>query len=215
MGYEGCMGFLHTYPTYHVGNEKNLWDLRGYGLSGVWVKRGSAVLYQFYNANLLNIPKSKDKDTMAYVNNSNMIAIADNFEEAHVKLADMMGRVGGVAEWSTMHNSPLEYSKLTLIDFAHSQSPKTRLVLHLPQQDVKPVTSTKYLDVLFNQNLNWKVQQAHTIKKGTNWAAQIRRITKQTWGITPKYARCLCILNSYHHHVKCSHACLTARHAPS
>ena len=35
MGYEGCMGFLHTYPAYHVGNEKNLWDLRGYGLSGV------------------------------------------------------------------------------------------------------------------------------------------------------------------------------------
>jgi hypothetical protein len=44
MGYEGCMGFLSTYPIYHVGNKKNLWDLRGYGLSGVWVKRGLTIV---------------------------------------------------------------------------------------------------------------------------------------------------------------------------
>jgi hypothetical protein len=140
----------------------------------------SMVMYQYYNADLLDIPIDKDEDAMAYVDDSLMIAIAENFEEAHVKLADMMGRAGGVAEWSSTHNSPLEYSKLALIDFAHSQSPKSRPLLHLPQRDVKPAVSTKYLGVLFDQNLNWKAQQAHAIKKGTNWAAQIRQITKQT-----------------------------------
>ena len=172
----------------------------GYTSSPIQIDNGigqgdplSMVLYQFYNADLLDIPKSKDEDAMAYVDDSNMIAIADNFEEAHVMLADMMSREGGVAEWSTTHNSPLEYSKLALIDFAHSQSPKCRPVLHLPQRDVTPVASTKYLGVLFDQNLNWKAQHAHAIKKGTNWASQIRRITKQSWGITPKYARRLYI----------------------
>ena len=153
----------------------------------------SMVMYQYYNADLLDIPNNKDEDTMAYVDDSLMIAIAENFKEAHEKLADMMGREGGVAEWSSTHNSPLEFSKLALIDFAHSQSPKSRPMLHLPQRDVKPAASTKYLGVLFDQNLNWKAQQAHAIKKGTNWAAQIRRITKQTWGVTPKYARRLYI----------------------
>ena len=153
----------------------------------------SMVMYQYYNADLLDIPNNKDEDAMAYVDDSLMIAIAENFEEAHEKLADMMGREGGVAEWSSTHNSPLEFSKLALIDFAHSQSPKSRPMLHLPQRDVKPAASTKYLGVLFNQNLNWKAQQAHAIKKGTNWVAQIRRITKQTWGVTPKYARHLYI----------------------
>ena len=38
------MGFLCAYPAYHVGNQKNVWDLRGYVLSGVWVKRGWTVL---------------------------------------------------------------------------------------------------------------------------------------------------------------------------
>ena len=149
----------------------------------------SMIMYQFYNADLLDIPNNKDEDAMAFVDDSFMLAIADTFEEAHEMLADMMGREGGVAEWSTTHNSPLEYSKLALMDFAHYQSQKSRPPLQLPQRTVKPVISTKYLGVFFDQNLNWKAQQAHAVKKGTQWAAQIRRIAKQTWGITPKYAR--------------------------
>ena len=44
-----------------------------------------------------------------------------------------------------------------------------------------------------DQYLNWKVQQAHAVEKGTKWAAQIRRMARLTWGILPKYARCLYI----------------------
>jgi len=151
------------------------------------------VLYQYYNADLLDIPSNKDEDAMAFVDNLFMLAIADTFTEAHETLADMMGREGGVTEWTVTHNSPLEYSKLALIDFAHCQSQKSRTPLQLPQKVVELVASAKYLGVLFDQNLNWKAQQAHAIKKGTQWAAQIRRIAKQTWGITPKYTRQLYI----------------------
>jgi hypothetical protein len=83
------------------------------------------VLYQFYNADLLDIPSGKEEDAMAYVDDTLMLVTADNFEEAHLKLADMMERQGGVTEWSTTHNSPLEYSKLALINFAHRQSTKS------------------------------------------------------------------------------------------
>jgi len=115
----------------------------------------------------LNIPNNKDKDMMAFMDNLFMLAIADTFKEAHEMLAEMMGRKGGIAEWSTTHNSPLEYSKLTLMDFAHYQSQKSRPPLQLPQRTVKLVISTRYLGVFFDQNLNWKAQQAHTVKKGT------------------------------------------------
>ena len=168
----------------------------GYSSNAIQIDNGigqgdplSMVLYQFYNVDLLDIPNSKDEDAMAFVDDAFMLAVADSFEEAHVKLADMIGREGGVAEWSTTHNSPLEYSKLALIDFAHRQSPKTRPPLHLPEREVKPSISTKYLGIIFDQNLSWRAQQAHAIKKGTIWAAQIRRIAKQAWGVTPKYAR--------------------------
>ena len=65
--------------------------------------------------------------------------------------------------------------------------------MQLPERVVKPSMSTKYLGVIFDQNLSWRAQQAHIIKKGTIWAVQIRCIVKQAWGVTPKYARQLYI----------------------
>src|ERR1700730_5626254 len=82
----------------------------------------SMVLYQFYNADLLDIPKDTSEDAIAYVDDTLMLATAKTFEQAHQKLADMMGRENGVTNWSKSHNSRLEYSKLALIDFAHKAS---------------------------------------------------------------------------------------------
>jgi hypothetical protein len=153
----------------------------------------SIVLYQFYNADLLDIPKGKNEDALAYMDDTIMVATVATFAEAHVSLASMMSREGGVSEWSKTHNSLLEYTKLALIDFAHRSSSKTRSALQLPQRQITPSSSTKYLGVIVDQNLNWKAQQAHAVEKGTKWAAQIRRLTRSTWGLTPKYAKRLYI----------------------
>jgi hypothetical protein len=116
----------------------------------------SMVLYQYYNAVLLDIPRGKNEDALAYVDDTNMLATAETFNKVHTKLADMMGREGGVSEWSKDHNSPLEYLKLALIDFVHRSSGKLRTTLQLPQISIEPSSSTKYLGVMVNQNLNWK-----------------------------------------------------------
>ena len=152
----------------------------------------SMALYQFYNADILDIPNSKNESAIAYVDDALLMATAKTFEEAHQMLSNMMTRQGGVTSWSTSHNSPLEYSKLALIDFAH-QNTKPRPNLQLPQITVKPVTSAKYLGVIFDQNLRWTAQLANVITKGSKWAAQIKRATRPSWGITPKYARRLYI----------------------
>ena len=89
-----------------------------------------------------------------------------------------------MAEWSSLHNSPLEYSKLVLVDFAHRHSSKRRSPLCLLQTIIQPTESTKYLGVIFDQNLSWKQQHAHMIGKGTKWAMQIRRLAKPSWGLT-------------------------------
>ncbi len=92
----------------------------------------SMVLYQYYNVNLLDILKGKNEDALAYVDDTIMVATAATFTEAHNSLASMMSREEGVSDWSKTHNSPLEYTKLRLTDFAHRSSSKTRLVLQLP-----------------------------------------------------------------------------------
>jgi ribonuclease HI len=153
----------------------------------------SMALYQFYNADLLDIPNAKHESAIAYVDDVLLIATAVNFEEAHQTLASMMTRQNGVINWSTTYNSPLEYSKLALIDFAHQNSNKPRPQLHLPHKSITPTASAKYLGVIFDQNLKWNAQLALVTEKGSKWSAQIRRAARPTWGITPKYARRLYI----------------------
>jgi hypothetical protein len=43
MGYHGLMGYGMSIPANQLGNHDLLWVTRGYGLSEVWVKRGSTV----------------------------------------------------------------------------------------------------------------------------------------------------------------------------
>jgi len=150
-------------------------------------------MYQYYNTDLIDILSEPEESAMAYVDDSIMIAIVKSFPEAHKKLLSMMMRAGGVINWSTLHNSPLEYSKLALVDFAHGQSTKRRSLLHLPQIIIQPTKSTRDLGVVFDQNLNWKEQHAYMIEKGTKWAMQIRRLARPTWGLTPGNARWLYI----------------------
>jgi len=52
-------------------------------------------IYQYYNADLLDIPEDKGESAMAYVDDLVMIATADTFPEAHEKLQNMMTREGG------------------------------------------------------------------------------------------------------------------------
>jgi hypothetical protein len=88
-------------------------------------------LYQYYNVDLLDVPRNKGELALAYVDDAIMVATADTFAEVHNMLADMMTRARGVNNWSILHNSPLEYFKLALIDFTHSSSMKKRLPLHV------------------------------------------------------------------------------------
>ena len=152
----------------------------------------SMALYQYYNANLLDIPAAPNEAAAAYVDDAILVATAGTFEETHIILEDMMTRTDGAMDWAKDHNSNFEISKLTLMDFTHRNKKLDRPSLRIGDTTIEPSTSTKYLGIYLNQHLNWKEQQASTAKKGTIWASQIRRLVRPGWGLTPKYARRLC-----------------------
>lgn len=110
----------------------------------------SMVLYQYYNVDLLDIPKGANESAMAYVDDAILIAIGANFTETHKTLTDMMTRTGGAIDWSNDHNSHFEYSKLALMDFAHHSSKKERRPLTLLSTTLLPAANTKYLRASIN-----------------------------------------------------------------
>jgi ribonuclease HI len=149
----------------------------------------SMALYQYYNTDILEIPNSPQESAEAYIDDAIITATAKTFKEAHANLKDMMTRMGGMIEWSKSHNSSIEYSKLALIDFAHHGVKKHRPPLVLPSVTIEPSPSAKYIGIILDQNLNWAPQLAQVRGKGSKWAAQIRRLARPTWGLTPKGAR--------------------------
>jgi Reverse transcriptase (RNA-dependent DNA polymerase) len=84
----------------------------------------SMILYQYYNADLVDIPQGPSEAAAAYIDDAILVATAKDFPSAHEMLADMMTRSGGAIEWSNKHNSRFEFSKLALIDFAHQNNKK-------------------------------------------------------------------------------------------
>jgi len=105
----------------------------------------SMVLYQYYNADLLDIPEHKGEEAVAYVDNTFMLALGKDFQVTHRKLHNMMSKQRGVVNWSKMHSSPLEYSKLVLINFASRHKKADNLPLLLPH-----VTFLDLYDYLFS-----------------------------------------------------------------
>lgn len=147
------------------------------------------VLYQYYNADLLDVPEHVGEEAVTYVDDAFMLASGCNFQETHCKLKDMMCKAKGVINWSKTHSSPLEYSKLALINFTPRHLKEENLTLHLLHRSIEPTESTKYLGTIVDRHLNWKAQQAYMVEKGTKWAAQIHRLACLTWGIILKYAK--------------------------
>jgi hypothetical protein len=43
MGYRGCMGYGMHFSANRLGGPKNVWGIREYGLSELWVMRESTV----------------------------------------------------------------------------------------------------------------------------------------------------------------------------
>jgi hypothetical protein len=122
--------------------------------------------YSFYNAPLIETAFSEDKLSMGFVDDSMLLAIRDILEQCHEKLKDMMEHAGGGFEWLRTHNSPFELSKTVLMNFPRSyrDSIPGALSLARPSPDgsvmsslVHPVSSYKYLDIIFDSKLRWSL----------------------------------------------------------
>jgi ribonuclease HI len=149
--------------------------------------------FGFYNAPLIETASSKDELSPGFVDNSMMLAVGDSLEQCHEKLKDMMERPGGGFEWSLTHNSPFELSKMALMNFPRSYQDNIpgALSLDKPNPDgsvttshTHPVTSYKYLGVIFNPKLRWTLQQTKAVTSAAYQSSCIWRLSKPVSGVS-------------------------------
>ena len=145
----------------------------------------SMLLYIIYDSDLVDTPRSKKELTLAFVDDTVFLAIADTFQEAHDILLNMLTRSGGGFNWSKDHNSRFEASKFALMDFTMSKT-KQRPQMIIRGATIKPAPSHKFLGVIVDQELRWKEHTAYAIAKGASYAMLLRRLSSSSHGIPAK-----------------------------
>ena len=153
----------------------------------------SMLYYSFYNMPLIKVALLEDELSPGFVDDSMMLAIGNTLMQCHAKLKDMMERPGGGFKWSFMHNSPFELSKTALMNFPRSLRDPTpgSLSLDRPNPDgtttnslTAPITSYKYLGVIFDPKLRWSLQYTKALAIATFWASKIWWLSKSASGVS-------------------------------
>lgn len=148
----------------------------------------SMILYIIYSSDLVDVAKplrgraAITELTLAFVDDTALIAVGKDFESTHTILADMLERPGGCYDWSRAHNSRFETNKFALIDFSMNRR-KTRPNMHIQGTTIKPTFSHRFLGVIVDQELRWKAQAANAIAKGTAYVFQLRRLSTAAKGL--------------------------------
>jgi len=107
----------------------------------------SMLLYIVYDSDLVTVTKNKDELTLAFVDDTVLLAIAKSFQDTHRILGDMLEREGGAYEWSADHNSHFETSKFSLVDFTLSKT-KPRPPMTIRRNVITPTPSHRFLGIM-------------------------------------------------------------------
>ena len=146
----------------------------------------SMILYVIYNSDLVDIAKKeKGELTLAFVDDTALIAVGNSFEETHQKLMDMLERCGGGYKWSNHHNSRFETNKFALMDFTLN---RTR---HCPSMTlhgvvIKSTATHKFLGVMLDNELWWKAHTTYAVAKGAAYTMLLKCLLSVSWGTPAK-----------------------------
>jgi ribonuclease HI/exonuclease III len=160
----------------------------------------SQIAYIIYNADQLDkLSADRGEHGMLYIDDSNILVVAKDFEETHRRLLRIMRGPGGILQWAKEHNCEFGIEKFQLLDMTRRRqvdpnNPRRRI--EIPGKDLKlgSVTipskgSVKILGVLIDRELRWKEQRASALKKGQDWMTQFARLSRVSSGIATRYMR--------------------------
>jgi hypothetical protein len=121
----------------------------------------SMILYLYYNADLVDVATAKGQSAVAFVDDANLYAEGDTYEEAYNSLSDMLLKPGGAKEWTQTHHSKFEKTKFAIVCFSRRRMPDpTRSGKSIPETrpnfvyedvSIQPQGSHKFLGVIFDE----------------------------------------------------------------
>jgi ribonuclease HI len=154
----------------------------------------SQIAYIIYNSDQIDTLRSREGEHgMLYIDDSNVLVVARNFDVAHQRLKHIMERRNGILQWAKDHNCEFGIEKFQLLDLTRRRqtdpnNPRRRIVttggeLKIGNITIPSKTSIKILGVLIDKELRWKEQRASALKKGQDWVMQFARLSRVSGGV--------------------------------
>lgn len=146
----------------------------------------SVILYIIYNSSLLeqsfDIP---DTISLGFIDDVAFVTAANSAVEVADKLQVLASRE---LRWGKQHGAAFDKKKSQWVLFTHRQ-PNTYpadLTLRLASETLSPQASIKWLGVVLDPKLSFKLHGQLALKKGTLSLLKLRSLARSGWGISIK-----------------------------
>jgi len=144
----------------------------------------SPILYLFYNADLLDIPGTRQQ-SLGFIDDIAFGAQGSTDEENAEELKAMLDKA---ERWREAHGARFEASKYVLIHFSR-RIKAMETPIRIANKVIQPSHEVRYLGVIFDRKLRFKLHVEYAAKKGAKFALAMSRIAKSTWGTTYQQTR--------------------------
>ena len=150
----------------------------------------SPILYLFYSADLLEIIDMKDKarGSLGFIDDTNIIAISDSFEQNIAILTALVPKLLG---WSDRHACWFDVPKFQMVHCTHNEKKYKPLSLTIGPHIIEPTDSARYLGIIIDRRLRWREHVDSAVAKGTAAVLAVARLSRPTFGLPHKHIRSL------------------------
>lgn len=129
--------------------------------------------FNYYNTDLLEL--NNNLQALSYVDDTMVIAVGKDFEEATEAICEHMEGKNGGFKWSADHNSKFKINKLVIMHLGHKKlksltgnlCPIHKPKLLLQFKEVKAVDSYRYLGIVIDNKLTWRKHKERVIDNAT------------------------------------------------
>lgn len=157
----------------------------------------SGIAYTFYSADLADIVRAKkNHEVVCFADDTTVMVRARTLEEGIKAIKETMEEAH---KWSKRYNCQFATEKFALMGFSRKRrkdpenlrktTPRQRPSARINGMEIKATTFHKFLGILIDDELRFNYQTDFTLKKGTQWVSQFKRLAKPTKGVAWKHMR--------------------------
>jgi len=149
----------------------------------------SPLLYMYYNAELLEVPKINELG-LGFIDDIAYGVQGKSGKDNAERLKHMLEMA---ERWRIMHGARFETTKYVLVHYTRRRNIETTTPIQIADTLIQPSQDAKYLGVIFDKQLRFKLHIQHITKKSFKFAIAMSRIAKSTWGTSFRETRRLFI----------------------